>query len=254
MSLQRHDLHQLTGAYAADALTGAELAQFEKHLGQCPSCAEEVRGLRETAARLGIATSIVPPPAMRRQVLEAASRTRQLAPSGRRLLLDSGTPARGGWLRRALPRPVSVAAMAALAAAVVVLAFLQAGTHHRLEQAQSANQAVAAVLAAPGARIVTSGTAVGGTVTAVVSVRDHEAVITTAGMPAPPASRVYQLWLISVSGARSAGLMPASSAGSTPPVLTADIQPGDHLGITIEPAGGSARPTTAPVVLLPVSA
>ncbi|MFY9864848.1 MAG: anti-sigma factor [Trebonia sp.] len=253
MSLQRHDLHQLTGAYAADALTGAELAQFEKHLGHCPSCAEEVRGLREAAARLGIATSIVPPPAMRRQVLEAASRTRQLAPAGRRLL-DSGTPARGGWLRRALPRPVSAAAMTALAAAVVVLGIVLAGTQHRLEQAQSANQAVAAVLAAPGARIVTSGTTVGGTVTAVVSARDHEAVVTAAGMPAPPASRVYQLWLISVSGARSAGLMPASSTGSTSPVLTADIQPGDHLGITIEPAGGSARPTTTPVVLLSVSA
>ena len=245
MSLQRHDLHQLTGAYAADALTGAELAQFEKHLGQCPSCAEEVRGLRETAARLGIATSIVPPPAMRRQVLEAASRTRQLAPAGRRLL-DSGAPRRRARLRR----PLSAVAVTAMAAAIVVLAFLQAGAQHRLEQAQSANQAVAAVLAAPGARIVTSGTTVGGTVTAVVSVRDHEAVITAAGMPAPPASRVYQLWLISVSGARSAGLMPASSTGSTPPVLTADIQPGDHLGITIEPAGGSARPTTTPVVLL----
>ena len=48
----------------------AGLAQFEKHLDRCPSCAEEVRGLRETAARLGIATSIVPPTAMRRQVLE----------------------------------------------------------------------------------------------------------------------------------------------------------------------------------------
>jgi hypothetical protein len=58
-------------------------------------------------------------------------------------------------------------------------------------------------------------------------------------MPAPPASRVYQLWLISVSGARSAG-------------LTTDIQPGDHLGITIEPAGGSARPTTAPIAVLSV--
>ena len=52
---------------------------------------------------------------------------------------------------------------------------------------------------------MTSGTTVGGTVTAVVSARDHEAVITAAGMPAPPASRVYQLWLINVSGARSAG-------------------------------------------------
>ena len=67
--------------------------------------------------------------------------------------------------------------------------------------------------------------------TAVVSARDHEAVVTAAGMPAPP----------------------ASSTGSTPPVLTTDIQPGDHLGITIEPAGGSARPTTTPIVLLSVS-
>jgi anti-sigma-K factor RskA len=251
VSLQRHDLHQLhqlTGAYAADALTGAELAQFEKHLGQCPSCAEEVRGLRETAARLGLATATVPPPAMRQQVLRAANRTRQLPPSGRRPL--AGLPRRRARLRR----PLTAVAVTAMAAAVVVLAFLQAGTQHRLEQAQSANQAVAAVLAAPGARIVTSGTAVGGTVTAVVSARDHEAVVTAAGMPAPPASRVYQLWLISVSGARSAGLMPASSAGSTPPVLTTDIQPGDHLGITIEPAGGSVRPTTAPVVLLSVYA
>lgn len=251
MSFQRHDLHQLTGAYAADALAGAELAQFEKHLDRCPSCAEEVRGLRETAARLGIATSIVPPPAMRRQVLETASRTRQHAPSGRRLP-DSGARGRGAWLRRVLPRPVSAAAMTAMAAAIVLLGIVQAGTQHRLEQAQSANQAVAAVLTAPGARIVTSQTTVGGTVTAVVSARNHEAVVTTAGMPAPPASRVYQLWLISVSGARSAGLMPASSAGSTPPVLTTDIQPGDHLGITIEPAGGSARPTTAPIAVLSV--
>jgi RNA polymerase sigma-70 factor, ECF subfamily len=171
---------------------------------------------------------------------------------GRRLL-DSGTPARGGWLRRAMPRPVSAAAITALAAAVVVLGIALAGTQHRLEQAQSANQAVAAVLAAPGARIVTSGTTVGGTVTAVVSARNHEAVVTAAGVPAPPASRVYQLWLISVSGARSAGLMPASSTGSTPPVLIADIQPSDHLSITIEAVGGSARPTATPVVLLSVS-
>jgi len=45
---------------------------------------------------------------------------------------------------------------------------------------------------------------------------------------------------------------PASSTGSTPPVLTTDIQPGDHLGITIEPAGGSARTTTAPIAVLSV--
>ncbi|MGH3167691.1 MAG: zf-HC2 domain-containing protein, partial [Trebonia sp.] len=58
MSIQRHELHLLTGAYAAAALTGAELAEFERHLTWCEPCAEEVRGLRETTARLGMATAI----------------------------------------------------------------------------------------------------------------------------------------------------------------------------------------------------
>jgi anti-sigma-K factor RskA len=132
------------------------------------------------------------------------------------------------------------AAVAAMAAAVIALAVVQAGTQHRLERAQSANRAVAAVLTVPGGRIVTSRTAVGGVV--------------TAGMPAPRASRVYQLWLIGVSGARSAGLLPGTSAGGTPPVLATDVQPGDRLAITIEPAGGSARPTTAPAVVLAATA
>ena len=82
MSVQSHDLHLLTGAYAVDALTGDELDEFETHLEQCPSCADEVRGLRETAARLGLATAIAPPPWMREQVLDAANRVRQLPPSG----------------------------------------------------------------------------------------------------------------------------------------------------------------------------
>jgi anti-sigma-K factor RskA len=243
--LQRPDPHLLTGAYAADALAGAELAQFEKHLDRCPSCAEEVRELRETAARIGLATATMPPPAMRQRVLQAAIRTRQLPPAGRRPLV-LGPPRRRARLRR----PLTAVGVAAMAAAIVVLAFLQAATQHSLQRAQSANQAIAAVLTAPDATIETRGTTVGGTVTAVVSPRDHEAVITTAGMPAPPASSVYQLWVIGVSGARSAGLMPGADPGGTSPVLADGIQPGDHLGITIEPAGGSARPTTTPVVML----
>ncbi|MGH3166914.1 MAG: anti-sigma factor domain-containing protein, partial [Trebonia sp.] len=138
----------------------------------------------------------------------------------------------------------------AMAAAIVVLAVFQVGTRQQLEQTQAGNRAVAAVLAAPDARVETSGTTVGGTVTAVISARDREAVITTAGMPALPGTRVYQLWVIGAAGARSAGLMPSSSAGVTSPVLAAGVQPGDRLAITAEPAGGTTRPTTTPVVLL----
>lgn len=252
MAGQRHDLHLLTGAYAVDALTGAEAAEFEQHLARCASCAEEVRELRETAARLAMATAIEPPPGMRERVLTAAARTRQLPPPGRTLLRLG--PPRPGRRRFKLPRPVAVAAVTAMAAAIVVLVFLQVASGHRLQQAQAGNQAIAAVLAAPDARIVFARSSVGGTVTAVISARDREAVVTTAGMPAPPGSMVYQLWVMSGSAARSAGLIPAARSGTTMPVLAADVRPGDRLGITIEPAGGSTHPTTTPVVLVQADA
>jgi anti-sigma-K factor RskA len=244
VSVQSHELHLLTGAYAVDALTGDELAEFERHLEQCAACAEEVRGLRETAARLGMATAMEPPPWMREQVLAAAGRVRQLPPSGVRPLTADGPRPRRHRSRR-LPRPIAVTAMAA---AIVALAVLQVGTRHQLQQAQTNNQTIASVLSASDARIELSSSTVGGTVTAVISPHDREAVITAAGMPTPSDARVYQLWVISPVGARSVGLLPGSSARAAAPVLADDVQPGDQLAVTIEPAGGTKQPTTIPIV------
>jgi anti-sigma-K factor RskA len=244
VSVQSHDLHLLTGAYAVDALTGDELAEFETHLEQCAPCADEVRELRETAARLGLATAIAPPPWLRAQVLDAANRVRQLPPSGVHLIAADGSRRRRRLSRR-LPRPIAVTAMAA---AIVALAILQVGTRHQLQQAQTNNQTIASVLSASDARIQLSSSTVGGTVTAVVSQHDREAVITAAGMPTPSDAKVYQLWVISPAGARSVGLLPGSSARATSPVLADDFQPGDQLAITVEPAGGTKQPTTIPIV------
>ena len=74
------DLHVLTGSYALDALPGPERAEFERHLQHCPSCDAEVRGLRETAARLAMARALPAPPGMEQRVLAAAYWTRQLPP------------------------------------------------------------------------------------------------------------------------------------------------------------------------------
>ena len=243
MSVQSHELHLLIGVYAVDALTGDELDEFEKHLARCPACAEEVRGLRETAARLGLATASAPPPSMREQVLDATNRVRQLPPSGVRLITADGSRRRRRLGRR-LPRPIAVSAMAA---AIVVLAVLQVGSRHQLEQAQTNNQTIASVLSASDARIQLSSSTVGGTVTAVISKRDREAVITASGMPTPSDARVYQLWVMRGTSARSVGLLPGSSARATSPVLADDVQPGDQLAITVEPAGGTKQPTTIPI-------
>src|SRR5688500_12449230 len=74
------DVHALAGAYALDALPSDERAFFERHLAMCEACRNEVAELTETAARLGSAAAVAPPPALRDRVLAAANVTRQLPP------------------------------------------------------------------------------------------------------------------------------------------------------------------------------
>jgi hypothetical protein len=81
VKLVRDDWHLLTGSYAVDALSGLEREGFERHLHHCAACDAEVRGLRETAARLAMARSLRPPPGLQDRVLAATYRTRQLPPA-----------------------------------------------------------------------------------------------------------------------------------------------------------------------------
>ena len=80
MGVMRDDLHVLTGSYVLDAISEAEREEFERHLQNCPTCDAEVRGLRETAARLALACAVTPPARMEQQVLAATYRTSQLPP------------------------------------------------------------------------------------------------------------------------------------------------------------------------------
>jgi len=238
----RDDLHVLTGSYALDAVSDAERDEFERHLHHCPTCEAEVRGLRETAARLALACAMTPPARMERRVLAAAYQTRQLPPLSadrpRRTL-----PRRLAVPRRALPRRLAVLAAAASVAAAVALGITQLSAQHQLDQARAT--AIARVVTAPDAHVETARTSAGGRVTVVTSTALREAVVSASGMASLPSSRVYQVWVMSPSGARSAGLIHGSS-------VLAAVRPGDRIGITVEPAGGTARPTTTPVAVLPV--
>ena len=242
MKAMRDDQHVLTGSYALDAVSDAEREEFERHLQHCSTCEAEVRGLRETAARLALACAMTPPARMERRVLAAAYQTRQLPPLSadrpRRAL-----PRRWAFPRRALPRRLAVLAAAASVAAAVALGITQLSAHHQLDQARAT--AIARVVTAPDAHVETARTSAGGSVTVVTSAVLREAVVSTSGMASLPSGRVYQVWVLSPSGARSAGLMHGSS-------LLAAIRPGDRIGITVEPAGGTGRPTTTPIAVLPV--
>jgi anti-sigma-K factor RskA len=253
----REDLHVLTGSYVLDAISDTEREEFERHLQHCPACEAEVRGMRETAARLALACAVTPPARMEQQVLAATYRTRQLPPLSadhprralpRRTLSRRALPgrasSRSAFPRGTVTRRVAVLAAAASVAVAVALGITQLSAQHQLDQARAT--AIARVVTAPDAHVTTARTSAGGSVTVVTSAALREAVVSASGMASLPSSRVYQVWVMSPSGARSAGLMHGSS------LLASAVRPGDRIGITVEPAGGTARPTTTPVAVLPV--
>jgi len=251
----RDDLHVLTGSYALNALTGAERDEFERHLHRCPSCVAEVRGLRETAARLAMAKAVQPPEGMQSRVLDATYRTRQLPPvHGARTPRASRAPRDHRWAR--VPRLGAPRLGAAVAAASVVVAvglgITQAGAQRQLQSTRASDAAITRVIQAPDARLETMPTSAGGIVTVVFSGQQRAAVIATTGMASLPSGRVYQLWVIGPAGARSEGLL--TRPGQANQVLASGVVPGERIGITVEPSGGTPRPTTTPVVAVPLTA
>ena len=253
MRRPRHDLHNLSGVYALDAVDGLERDRFEHHLRRCRPCDNEVRGLADTATELGMAAALPPPPGIKERVLAATSVTRQLPPvvdhPGRTPRRTSRQALRPSWT----PRLAAAVAVVSLAVAVA-LGAVGLRTRHELDSARAQDQAIAAVLAAPDAQIRSRATTDGGTATVVMSRVERKIVFTTAGLPRLPAGKVYELWLMGPPQTRRAGLLPTPAAGKTSPVLASGLASGDSVGVTVEPAGGTSRPTTTPIVVMSLRA
>jgi anti-sigma factor RsiW len=255
--LWRRDRHALAGAYALDALDDAERDRFERHLRRCQACQNEVRGFAATAAALGRAAAAEPPAGLKERVLAAATVTRQLppvtaTPRWRRTLMGKQGAAAGTTRTFGMIPKIATGVAAVSLAAAVALAVLTIGTNNSLNTERAHNRAIAAVLAAPDAQIVSGPTTAGGTATVVASHRAGQIVFTSSGLPVLPSSQVYELWFLGRGTARPAGLVPEAVGGSTAPVLASGLVIGDSIGVTVEPAGGTATPTTTPIVVLAV--
>jgi anti-sigma factor RsiW len=268
---RRDDLHALSGAYALDAVSDVERKRFEHHLAGCPSCQREVSELLEAAGRFGVAVSARPPDGMRARVLEAVAADAAKNPAAvtrPREVPAAGTgagevpaastrprevPAAGARQRRAWAAPWSarlalplVAACLALAIAFGVLFAINQG---QLSSSQTQEDRIADVLSSPGTRVISRTTSAGGLVTVDVAGPLRELVVTTDDMPGLPASEVYQVWVLGPGGkTASDGILSQIPDHRTAPVLATGLVRGDKMGLTVEPAGGTAKPTTRPIV------
>jgi anti-sigma-K factor RskA len=247
---RRGELHSLAAPYALDALEPHERKRFEKHLGHCDSCAAEVRALREDAVRLAWSTAAPAPAALRDRVLTAVRNTPQEpAPAQPRERVRAQRPPSRARRSPFSPFLVPLASTTAAAALVVAALFgMQASrTQDRLTEERAQAREIAHVLAAPDARAAAGRDADGQGLGVVASASQRTAVVTAAGLAAPSGERVHQLWLMRPEGKpRSLGLLD----GDTPLIATGLDPDASSLAVTVEPPGGSPRPTTAPVVQL----
>ncbi|MGX1509308.1 anti-sigma factor [Streptomyces collinus] len=250
--MRTEDLHSLTGAYALHALPDDERDAFERHLAHCAACEQETREFAAATARLGLAATVVPAPALRDRVLHRVTTVRQVPPAGgraekaRRVVPRGHRPAR--WALTAC-----VAAAAGLGGTAVWQYERAQDAGQRAAQAERRAETLAGVLAAPDAEARTARLADGASGTLVVSKRQDRAVFLASGMAEPPSGKVYQLWFDDHGTMRSAGLMDPGST-SQAVLMEGAVDGAAGVGITVEPAGGSKQPTSDPVALLSMPA
>ncbi len=230
------DLHSLLAPYVLDALDSEERNQFEAHLDQCPECRAELGGFQVTATRLAEAQNQAPPAELRQRLLTAIATIPQERP------VVTAMSQRGGLGRR-LPQLVAAAALV-LAAAGGTGYFVE---RDRAHDQQDQNRAMTAVLGAADADTKSLSLPGGGTVRLVTSASRDSAVVVANQLPALADGKVYQVWLVRSSEAESQGTFARSGA-----MVMKDLADVDQVAVTVEPSGGSKKPTTPPVVDVPV--
>lgn len=258
-------LHLLTGAYALNAVVDAERTAFERHALGDAQTREEVRSLSKTAALLAYGTpSETPPPELKASVMAAIRNTRQISPSAVVRDLDSARTSMGSSTARPRrPGTSSRRRVTAFAAAAALLIFAGAGVggwamghssgsqsvEQRLASEQAQQATMLAIMATPDAKVATAKVGTSTLVTVASSGQANQAAILVKDMPAAPDGKSYELWFITAKGAVPAGLMDVAGTASSVQVLQGPLDGATHIGITLEPAGGSPQPTTTPILL-----
>jgi anti-sigma-K factor RskA len=271
---------ELAELYALDAVSPAERAAIEEYLSAAPgpernTFYERVRQARETLAATFTAEEEPPAGLFDRIVAQLPAQPEAAQPEAAQPeaaqpgAAPVPSPATPGHPLETDSTPVADDLSAArqrreerrrapglrnwlvgvAAAAVIALGGVGVGAY-----VANQNDPLNQVLQAQDVRQATVEVSGGGTATVSISSSKDAVVVKMNGVPAPPAGKVYQMWLIPKDGSApvSQGLMDAEALSK--PAVVKGIGSAAALGITVEPVGGSASPTLPTVAAAPLGA
>lgn len=206
-----------------------------------------VRSTRETLAALSTATAVDPPPQLRANVLDLIAAESQSPPTAGATLVDEVGARRRPTQRRATQHWRLVVTAAAAALALIAGGVAIGYNLHRPEPPSIADS----ILTASDTRTASAQLAVGGSATVVYSRSENTAIVLFDDLVVPPATDVYQMWLIEDGAPRSAGLVDIDPAAATREIID-EIDDARVLAFTVEPSGGSAAPTSEPFAAIEI--
>jgi hypothetical protein len=216
MNHDHEEIRELLGAYALDAVSPLEHRRVTKHIEGCADCAREARLLQEAAVQLAVVAGDADSDGL-----------------VDRIVADLPSPRRRTWLR--------VATAGIAAAALVAVGFL--GSAWRNESNRS-DRLVDVIAAADHEVRLQPQEGFSGR--GVVYVADEQLALVLEDVPSPGPGRSYQLWSIGGGDPNSVTVVDGGGRMAT---VVAWRGPGSRFAVTVEPDGGSVRPTTAPVLV-----
>jgi anti-sigma factor RsiW len=223
-------VHDLTAAYALNALDEGEASEYEAHLGRCQACREELASLQETAATLAyLPEAPAPPRDLRSRILQEAGRER--APV---------VPLRPRWTFPALAGATAVAASVAVALGIWAASLSSSLADERRARAEQ-GRALAVLAERDAVRVPLQGA--DGTL--VVS-RTGDAALVVTSLDAAPEGKAYEAWVIEKGTPRPAALFDAGD-GRAVVALERPVPDEAVVAVTIEDDEGADQPSGKPI-------
>jgi len=242
--MNQERFEDLKDAYVLGALPQEERAAFERYLATHPERQAEIDELGAFANLLAFSPQQQEPsPELRRRVMDVVEA--EAAPTqDRRRSVFSGIREYLAW------RTV------ALGVATVLVVGLLSWNVLLQEQVQALTGQVEEARTEQPERQVQEGRTIRlegawaqqGASAEVASIDENRVILVAEDMPSVPENRTCQIWVIHDDVPTPSGLFdPDGNMTATP--VTTSIEKADAIAITVEPVGGSEKPTGDPVLL-----
>ena len=225
--MTEHPLDDLA-AYSIGVLDPDEQRIVGRHLAGCATCAAEVASLAEAAWAIAETAGRAAPARLRGAIVDRARSTVRAPMTARTSIFSL------------FSRPVPMVVPLALALVIAIGLAGYAGAR------RDADHYSAAVAAAVGAKVVPLTASVAGMRGSVVVPANGAKPYLILDLPAAPAGKIWEAWVIHGDVATRAGI--TDDRGLTTLELSAPLAAGDTVAITPEPSGGVDRPTGAPAM------